>query len=470
MTDGIFFVFVFLPAVLAVYYLVPSRCRTARNIVLFAAGLFFCGYAKPMYLLLLVFSTVCTYFLGIWIEERIFANEVHEARQLLSFGTVLFVVILGFFCYSGIFSRLFVSAGIGAFSFIELLFPVGITVYVLQALSYLTDVYRGTVKAEDRYLNIALSMAFFPLMTAGPIMRYSETGKQIADRRESFIKAGRGSCLFLTGLCKLTVLSAMAGNLWTAVSAMEPKDMSAVTAWTGAAAVMFQIYFAFSGWADMAVGIGRMFGFEFRKNFDYPLLSLSVSEFFEKWNKTLIDWFHDYVFVPFFGRGGDGQAIFGIFVTAALIGFWHGSGFRCAVCGVYFAAIVLLEVYVWGRLLARCNRYVRRLYTVVLVMIGFVVFAAPSLRSGIAYVTAMFGGGSGFADGAGGYYLRTNLLLFIIMIIASTSWGRKAMDGLIDKYKSRGTLAAVVYYAVILLISVAFMTAGKDAVFEFFRY
>jgi len=471
MKDGMLFLFFFLPAVLAVYYITPSRYRTARNIVLFAAGLLFCGFGKPAYTLLLLFSTVFTYYMGIRIGAGAEEGDRTKARHALTAAVLVHVILIVYFCYSSLFAKLAGVFSGGPVSAAEILFPVGITVYTLQAVSYLAEVYRGTIEADRNYLRTALSMSFFPVLTAGPVIRYTEISEQIGDRRETLSSFGSGACLFIVGLCKAAVLSAAAGSCWNLIVGIDPSRLSAVTAWTGAVAVSFQIYFAFCGMSDMAAGIGRMFGFSIRRNFDYPLLSQSVSEFWHRWNKTLISWFRDYIYEPLGGEGGGAlNKVCALFAAAVLAGLWHGSGLRFVLFGAYTAFLIAMESFVWGRVLGKASAWLRRLYTIVLVLAGWVMFACPGIRFGLSYLAAMFGGGSGFADGTGGYYLRTNLFLFLILVLASTPLARRFRDKYLLKKGTGGMICLAACYFLMFLVSVAYMTAGKDASFLFFRY
>jgi len=471
MKDGILYLLFFLPAVLAVYYLTPSRYRTARNIVLFAAGLLYCGFEKPAYMLILVFSTVFTYSMGRLISSSIAADDWPKARHTMTAAVFVHCILIAYFCYSGLWLKLAAAVSGGSGTAAEILLPAGAMVYTLQAISYLADVYSGRLEADYNYLHTALAMSFFPVLTAGPIVRFPEISGQIADRRESWNSFGSGVCLLAVGLGKAAVLSAAAGSLWTLIVSMDPLKMSAVTAWTGAIAVTFQIYFAFSGVSDMAAGIGRMFGFSLRRNFDYPLLSESITEFWHRWNKTLISWFRDYIYVPLGGeKDGAAGRIRALLISAVLVGLWHGSGLRLVVFGLYFAFLTVMEELIWGRALKRIHVRLRRLYTIFLVIIGWVIFACPGIRFGLAYISAMFGGCAGFADGTGGYYLRTNLFLFIILAVASTPLGMRFRDKYLMKKGTGGMIFLVVYYVFVFLVSIAFMAAGRDAVYSFFRY
>jgi len=455
--NSVLFIFIFLPVILLIYYRIPERCHTARNVVLALASLFFYAWGNPIYVLPLLFSAAANYYLGLEIAGRREAERYHEARSSLIFAIVINLLMLGFFRYAGFLFHNLSALFRTELPFKELALPLGIAFYTLQAISYVTDVYRGE-DPEYGLLNYFVYMAMFPKIIAGPIVRHKDIRQRLTSRKADRSALGAGICRFTAGLFKKVVLADSAGALWTGISAREPSELSALTAWVGIIAFAFKIYFDFSGYTDMALGIGQMFGFRLPENFDHPFRARSVSEFWRRWHITLYDWFRDYVYAPLGGnRYGAGRQIRNILLVWLLAGLWHGPSWRFVVWGLYFGVILILEKFVWGGFLKRLPSWIRRIYTLFVTLVGWGFFAGSSLLYSLGYVRAMFGGGAN--DGGGAYYLRTNLILFIILTIASVTGGRRLKDRILAR-GNRGRALVTAGYILLFLISLAYLLTG----------
>ena len=305
----------------------------------------------------------------------------------------------------------------------ELALPIGISFYTFQELSYLIDIYRGNAKPQQRLLPFALYISMFPQLIAGPIVRYVDIEAQLLNRVMSMRKFGQGVMYFIVGFAKKVVLADSIGALYEQITALPIGSFSVLTAWVGCLAFAFQIYFDFSGYSDMAIGLGKMFGFEFRKNFQYPYIAKNIGEFWRRWHISLGTWFREYVYIPLGGnKCPASRHLLNLLIVWALTGLWHGAQWNFLAWGLYYGVILILERYVWGRALGRLPAFVQHIYTFVLVLIGWVFFFSPSLGAAMDYLGVMFGAGaSAWIDRQGFYFLLTHWLLFLLCVIGSVS-------------------------------------------------
>ena len=351
--------------------------------------------------------------------------------------------------------------------------PVGISFYTFQILSYIIDVYRGNVKVQKNLLDFALYVTMFPQLIAGPIVRYADIEEQLRKRKMSASKIGLGAMYFIMGLAKKVILANTAGEVFEQIAAMPAGNLSILTAWLGVFSYAFQIYFDFSGYSDMAVGLGKMFGFDFRKNFDYPYISKSVTEFWRRWHISLSTWFREYVYIPLGGnRCSVSRNIFNLMVVWSLTGMWHGAAWNFVAWGVYYGVILVMEKYIWGASVDQLPNPVRHLYTGIVVLVGWVFFFSPSLGYAMRYLLAMIGGGAGIVDATGAFLLFTHWLLYLLAVIASSSLGLNIIKAVICAPKNQYvqlSVAAVIFIG-IFLISVAFLVTGTFNPFLYFRF
>ena len=395
--SSVFFIFVFLPVVLLAYFLVPKKFK---NVVILIASLIFYAWGEPIYIVLMVFSILFNYLSGLEIDDCKERGDVLKGKIAFWMAVGVNLGILGFFKYAG-----FVVENLNRIlpfdiSMPALALPIGISFYTFQTLSYIIDVYKGNVKVQKNVINFGTYISMFPQLIAGPIVRYADVEGQLVERKVTLTKFGEGTAWFLRGLAKKVLLANNIGMLFDAVQAMGAGNISMLTAWLGCAAYTFQIYFDFSGYSDMAIGLGKMFGFTFMKNFDYPYTSSSITEFWRRWHISLGTWFREYVYIPLGGnRVSIKRNILNICIVWMLTGLWHGAAWNFIFWGVYYGALLLLEKFVLKDVLAKTPGTVKHIYTMILVMIGWVFFFSPTLGSAFQYVGAMFGiGATGIID------------------------------------------------------------------------
>ena len=466
--SSITFLFLFLPIVLAVYYLVPER---VKNIVLLLASLLFYAWGEPVYVVLMILSIALNYFCGQDIKNH--EDDPRKAKFSVIFAIVVNLLILGFFKYYGFLVDTVNAVLPVDIPYRELPLPVGISFYTFQAISYILDVYRKDAKPQKNILYFALYISMFPQLIAGPIVRYSDIEEQLRRRRLNISRIGQGAMYFIIGLAKKVIIANSTGAVFETISDIPTGSLSVLTAWIGVFSYAFQIYFDFSGYSDMAIGLGKMFGFEFKKNFDYPYISKSVTEFWRRWHISLSTWFREYVYIPLGGnRCSVSRNIFNLMVVWALTGMWHGAAWNVIAWGVYYGVILVMEKYVWGVSVEGLPYVVQRIYTGVIVLVGWVFFFSPSLGYSLRYLAAMIGGGSGIVDSQGAFLLFGHWLLYLLAVIGSSSLGFRLLNRLIRIFRSgRGrTAAAVVIYMGMFFISVAFLVTDTFNPFLYFRF
>lgn len=467
--SSITFLFLFLPVTVLIYYLVPQK---TRNLVLLIASLFFYAWGEPVYVVLMILSILLNFFCGKDIGEKR-ADPVRAKRSLI-FAVVMNVLILGFFKYYGLLMETLNVLFPYEIPYRELALPIGISFYTFQELSYLIDIYRGNAKPQQRLLPFALYISMFPQLIAGPIVRYVDIEAQLLNRVMSMRKFGQGVMYFIVGFAKKVVLADSIGVLYEQITALPIGSFSVLTAWVGCLAFAFQIYFDFSGYSDMAIGLGKMFGFEFRKNFQYPYIAKNIGEFWRRWHISLGTWFREYVYIPLGGnKCPASRHLLNLLIVWALTGLWHGAQWNFLAWGLYYGVILILERYVWGRALGRLPAFVQHIYTFVLVLIGWVFFFSPSLGAARDYLGVMFGAGaSAWIDRQGFYFLLTHWLLFLLCVIGSSLRGMNILRLLTGSYESRRIrqIAACVVYIGMFLVSLAFLVTESFHPFLYFRF
>nr|WP_294493135.1 MBOAT family O-acyltransferase [uncultured Mediterraneibacter sp.] len=466
--SSITFLFLFLPVVLAVYYIVPYK---AKNIVLLIASLFFYAWGEPIYVILMILSILFNYFCG--RDIKFCEDDPRRARLAVIFAVVVNLLILGFFKYYGFLLDTLNAVLPVDIPYRELPLPIGISFYTFQAMSYILDIYRKKAEPQKNILYFALYISMFPQLIAGPIVRYADIEEQLVKRRISAAKIGLGVMYFVVGLAKKAVIANSAGAVFEGISEMPAGSLSVLTAWIGVFSYAFQIYFDFSGYSDMAVGLGKMFGFDFRKNFDYPYISKSVTEFWRRWHISLSTWFREYVYIPLGGnRCSVARNIFNLMAVWTLTGMWHGAAWNFIAWGVYYGVILVMEKYVWGVSLESLPGVVQHIYTGIIVLVGWVFFFSPSLGYALRYLLAMIGGGAGIVDSSGIFLLTGHWLLYVLAIIGSSALGLRIIKGAVKAFRNTAaqmTVASVIYIGM-FLISVAFLVTDTFNPFLYFRF
>lgn len=467
--SSVFFIFIFLPLTLAIYFLVP---RAGKNLVILIGSLIFYAWGEPVYIVLMIFSIVYNYISGIEIDYHRSKGNSRKMRLVFWMAVAVNLAVLMFFKYYGFLMENLNYLLPVDIPYKELSLPVGISFYTFQTLSYIIDVYKDNVAVQKNLIYFGTYISMFPQLVAGPIVRYADIENQLEYRRITLSKFGNGVAWFLRGLGKKVLLANNVGMAFDAIAALPQGELSVLSAWVGCTAYTFQIYFDFSGYSDMAIGLGKMFGFEFVKNFDYPYISKSVTEFWRRWHISLGTWFREYVYIPLGGnRVGTKKTIRNIFVVWFLTGFWHGAAWNFIFWGLYYGVLLLLEKYVLKEILERIPDLVKHVYTLLFVMIGWVLFFSPGMGEALAYIGAMFGiGAHGLADSTGIYYLYNYLILFVVSAICSASYAYKKFTQIVFGGSKGRTALAMGAYMAIFLLSLAYLVNATYNPFLYFRF
>ena len=467
--NDISFLFLFFPLAFVTHKLMPNR---GKNILLLMLSLLFFAWGSPRYVLLLILSILFNFFSGLQMAKQKEEKDEKGLRFTLYSAVIANLALLGFFKYWG-----FVIENLNALlPFLKLSvrqvdMPLGISFFTFSILSYLFDVYRDKAPAPRNLLDFALYVSFFPKLVSGPIVQYAAFEAQIHDRKCTDAKFGAGVRLFLIGLAKKVLLSNTLGTTFYAVTALPTDGISVVTAWLGAITYSLMLYFDFSGYSDMAIGLGQMFGFTFEKNFDYPYLSASVSEFWRRWHISLGAWFRDYVYIPLGGSRVEKKRIIrNLLIVWALTGIWHGAAWNFIFWGLYYGAILLLEKFVLKDILAKLPKVLPTMGTIFLVVIGWVFFFSPSLGSAFTWIARMFGiGAAGFLDGTAKYYLGSSLLLVLISIFAACPLGAR-LGSSVYRSGKKAVYLSVLWFGLLLILCIAGMLSSTYSSFLYFQF
>lgn len=451
--SSILFIFYFLPLTLLLYYAGPSRLR---NLVLLVMSLVFYSWGEPVYISIMLFSTVFDYGNGIAIEKCLSSGRKRAARAVLLLSVAGNLGILGFFKYSNFFIETINAAGGTDFPLLEIALPIGISFYTFQTMSYTIDVYLGQAKAQRNLIQFAAYVAMFPQLVAGPIVQYKDISSQLKSRKVTAAGFSYGISRFITGLSKKVLLANNIGMVWEQISGGNLAGLSAAEAWIGAAAFSFQIYFDFSGYSDMAIGLGEMFGFHFRENFNHPYRSKSMTEFWRRWHISLGSWFREYVYIPLGGnRKGLKRQLLNLLIAWCLTGLWHGASWNFLVWGLYFGVFLIAEKLFLLRRLEALPGWISHAYCLIFVAVSWVVFAFDSLSEGLVYLRAMFGLGSGGWMGETAlYYAETWGALFAACALCS-----------LGIFKVKRAFLPILFAA-----SICFLAGGAYNPFLYFRF
>ena len=469
--SSLIFLFAYLAVTLVLYYVVPFK---ARNAVLFAVSLVFYGWGEPKYIVVMLFSILVAYIFGFFVGKYR-ESAPKKARTYLIVSVILNLSALLFFKYANFFiENLALIPGLGGLEPIEgLKLPVGISFYTFQIMSYTIDVYRGDAAVQRDPLKLALYIAFFPQLVAGPIVRYTTVAEEIDERHESVSEFSAGAVRFLFGLGKKMLLAnAVARIADAAFAAVMP---SVLFAWLGAVAYTFQIYFDFSAYSDMAIGLGRMFGFHFLENFNYPYVARSVTEFWRRWHISLSTWFRDYVYIPLGGnRCSRARNVWNLFVVWFLTGMWHGASWNFIAWGLWFFVLLVGEKFLWGKALERLPSLVRHAYAMVLVVFSWVLFRAETLTAAAAYFAAMFGSSGVWCGSRVVYYVLEfwpELLCCCIAALPVKQWLETALQKR-DAAPARAVLTWGPKLAAMALLACSYckLVTGSFNPFIYFRF
>jgi len=462
------FLYVFLPLVLSLYFISGKRLK---NIILLVSGLLFYAWGEPIYVVIMILSTVIDYTAGRIMHKY---DDKPKIRTLVLLVSVCMNLgLLSVFKYSSFLIGNVNDIFGTTFNDPNLPLPIGISFYTFQSMSYTIDLYMRNIKVQKNIVNFTTYVTLFPQIVAGPIVRYADVEKEIDSRTVSMDKVGYGAGIFLKGLAKKVLLANSIGMLWTEVKAMDYGEISVFTAWLGILAFAFQIYFDFSGYSDMAVGLGKVLGFNFPENFDYPYMSKSVSEFWRRWHITLGTWFRLYVYYPLGGnRKGLPRTIINLLIVWGLTGLWHGASWNFVLWGLYFGILIIIERLFLGNMLKKIPPAISTLYTFLAVLFGWVLFETNTLTDAVRYTKAMFGGTGVGIDSISLYQLSSYFIVMIICIFASTDLFKTFILGVKE---NKITLKAFnislpVIQVVIMILCTAYLVDSTYNPFLYFRF
>lgn len=473
------FIYLFLPITLIIYYLAPKK---GKNLIILLSGLLFYSWGEPIYVIVMLISTMIDYFAGLIMNH--FEGRKVPRRICLIVSIVMNLGLLGIFKYSG-----FIAENINAIAGTQIIdinnmnffgieylpmnmLPIGISFFTFQSMSYTIDLYLGNVKVQKNPISFAAFVTLFPQIVAGPIVRYDDVAKELDDRSITIDLIYDGIIKFIIGLSKKVLIANSIGALWTSIKATDIANVSVVSSWLGILAFTFQIYFDFSGYSDMAIGLGKMMGFNFPKNFDYPYLSKSISEFWRRWHITLGAWFKSYVYIPLGGnRKGMARTIFNLAVTWFLTGVWHGASWNFILWGTLYGVVIILEKLFLGKLLDKIPDIFGHIYTMLLVILGWVLFDTADLPTAGAYIAKMFGfGGGAFIDSTAMYQIATYGITFIICIIGCTNLPKLAVEALKKKSAVLVNYGGIAVMTGMFIICAAYLVDQTYNPFLYFNF
>ena len=470
--SSLLFLFRFLPAVLVLYYLAP---RPLRNLVLLLCSLVFYAWGEPVYIILMIVSILVSYTGGILVDRFKTQGKRRAARAALLGSSVVSLSLLGFFKYADFLIGTVDSLTGAGINLLKIALPIGISFYTFQTMSYTIDVYRGEAKVQKNLISFGAYVTMFPQLIAGPIVQYKTIDRQLRTRKETAGQFAYGIHRFMIGLGKKVILANNAGALWDTVSSMEHTQIPVVMSWIGLAAYTFQLYFDFSAYSDMAIGLGHMFGFRFLENFNYPYISKSITEFWRRWHISLSTWFRDYVYIPLGGnRVGVWKHIRNILVVWMLTGIWHGASWNFVLWGLYYGILLLIEKFVLGKYLKKLPGVFQHIYCMFFVMLGWNLFVFDDMSAGISFARALFGTyGAGFCSRETLYLLYNNAVLMVLLILGSTQLPARAGNWICAKLRGKETILTIVknvFYVGIFLLSVAWLVDASYNPFLYFRF
>ena len=469
------FIYLFLPITLLIYYIAPKK---SKNFIILLSGLVFYSWGEPIYVVVMLISTMIDYFAGLVMNH--FEGKKLPRKLCLIVSVVMNLGLLGVFKYSG-----FIAENINAIAGSQIIdinnmnffgidflpmnmLPIGISFFTFQSMSYTIDLYMGNVKVQKNPISFAAFVTLFPQIVAGPIVRYDDVAKELDDRTITIDLIYDGIIRFIIGLSKKVLIANSIGALWTAVKSTDISQVSVVSSWLGILAFTFQIYFDFSGYSDMAIGLGKMMGFHFPENFNYPYISKSITEFWRRWHISLSTWFREYVYIPLGGnRRGKLRQYRNIAVVWLLTGFWHGASWNFLLWGAYFCVLLIVEKLFLYKWLQKAPAVLAHLYTMFFVCISWLIFYFTDLGEGLTCLKAMFGVGvTSFATPTVVYDLLRYLPLLLICVLAATPLPKRLFDALKNRF-------VTMRYAQVLLIAGAFLVITAylvDSTFSPFLY
>lgn len=458
--SSITFLFYFLPIVLLVYYAVPKKCK---NIVLLISSLTFYFYGEPKYTVLMVFSIICTYFFGLLINKY-----KKYSKLFLVFSIAISVGILIYFKYINFIIQNINLWLTNKIDFIHVVLPIGISFYTFQMISYIVDVYRGQAKVQKNILKLAMYISLFPQLIAGPIVRYTTIEEQLENRKHTFEKFALGVRRFVIGLGKKVLIANVLGELTSVF--LSSNEMSVLYYWIYGIAAMLQIYFDFSGYSDMAIGLGKMFGFDFLENFNYPYIATSITDFWRRWHISLSSWFRDYVYIPLGGnRVSRLKWIRNILVVWMLTGLWHGAAWNFILWGLFFGILLIIEKLFLEKILKKMPKFLSRIYVLMAVMISFIIFNGENFTQIMQNIGGLIGiGGIPLVSKESIYYLKSYFVVIAVGIVGATPIVKNIANN--RKIHKVINILEPIFLLGILLLSTSYIIDGSFNPFLYFRF
>ncbi|MBR6486565.1 MAG: MBOAT family protein [Lachnospiraceae bacterium] len=453
--SSLLFVFWFIPIFFTVYWLVPVKFK---NIVLFIGSIVFYGWGEPKYLILLTISILVNYYAGILMHHY----KGRADKPVLVCALIFDVGMLFFFKYINFFIENINAVSGAGISKVDITLPLGISFYTFQIMSYVIDLYRGKVEVEKSFVNLGTYLCMFPQLIAGPIVVYSDVSAALRERKITLTDVEEGLKLFVLGLGSKVLIANNAGEYWKELEQIGYGRISAPLAWLGMLAYTLQIYFDFNGYSMMAIGLGRMLGFEFPKNFNLPYTSRSVTEYWRRWHMTLSGWFRDYLYIPLGGnRKGKIRTIFNLFIVWFVTGFWHGADWNFILWGLYFFVLLMIERAGFSKLLEK-NRILSHIYSLLAIGFGWMLFAITDLKALALYLSRLFTAGS---SPEALYYLRNYGVVFILGCLLSSGIGNRIYNRIKDR-----AFITVPVLTVIFILSMAYLADASFNPFLYFRF
>lgn len=464
--SSVLFLFVYLPVVLVIHYLSPPRWR---NAVLLAFSLLFYGWGEPRYIVLMVITIVLDYLAGLLVARYQAGDNDRAARITVAITLALNLSFLVFFKYWDLIATTLSGFGLGFMPVLGMRLPIGISFYTFQAMTYPVDVYRGDAKPQRSLVRFGTFATLFPLLLAGPIHKYKELSGQVDERSCSVEQFASGVNLFVVGLAKKVLLANNLSLLWETVKALPAGELTTAGAWLGILAFSLHIYFDFSGYSDMAVGLGRMLGFELMRNFNYPYVSKSLTEFWRRWHISLGSWFREYLYIPLGGnRVSKPRMFFNLLVVWAATGIWHGASWNFLIWGLYFATLLILEKGFLGKWLEKLPSLLQHIYALFFILLSWAIFALEDFGQLGIFLRAMFGfAQGGLTSPEVGYWLRSYLSMLIVAVVACTPLSANLWNKL--KEQPRKVILPVLLLAG-LVICTAYLVDASYSPFLYFRF
>ena len=451
--------------VLLLYYISPLKWR---NVVLMVVNLIFYGWGEPVYIILMLISVAANCSFGLVVTRCKNRGDQRGAKLVVALSVVFNLAMLGFFKYWDFLARSLAGLGLHIMPQFGLELPIGISFYTFQTMSYTIDVYRGDTRVQKNIITFGTFVTLFPQLIAGPILQYKDLDAQLEHRDHTVDRFALGVQRFCVGLAKKVLLANNLGKLWDVYLATPGAELTTMGAWLGIIAFSLQLYFDFSGYSDMAIGLGRMLGFEFMENFNYPYISKSATEFWRRWHISLGNWFRDYLYIPLGGsRVGKARLIFNTLVVWAATGIWHGASWNFLIWGLYYFCFIMLEKLWLGKYLKKAPAAISHLYGVFVVVVGWAIFAVEDFTAMELYLKAMFGMGAGLVDSSALYYLFNYLPMLIIACVAATPLAAKVWHKIPAKVW-KPVLPVLVCLA--LVVATAYLVDGTYNPFLYFRF